>query len=89
MLNQVSLFERCFNIKEPKTATMTESETAPVNNRLAHSIVEWPDCSFVGANDSAVHFGQVVHPKPEPVTRTLAPVTIIAAIKKHATTVIQ
>ncbi len=56
------------------TARMTSTK---VSRRLPNSMYLWNDsaCSAVGAIDPSTHSGQVGHPRPDSVIRTMAPVT--------------
>ena len=85
--SQVSLLLNGLRIKDPSIAKITDADTAPVKRRLPNSINECDDSAFVGVKEPLEHFGQVGQPRPDPVKRTAAPVTMIAAIKKHAMTV--
>ena len=82
--NQNSFLENVSKRNEPNTAIITAIDTAPVKSLFPNSIIECPDSALVGVNDADEHFGQVGQPNPEPDNRTLAPVTIIAPIKKQA-----
>ena len=60
----------------PSTAAMTARATRPETMRLPYSTHAWP--SRAGTNSVSVQPGQSVHPSPDPVRRTAAPVTTIA-----------
>ncbi len=69
-----------------KTATATAS-TMRLNMRLPNSIAvlmgEWSGWA-TGTKLSAVHRGQVGQPRPDPVRRTAAPVTVMPALATTA-----
>ena len=73
---------------EPSTATMTASDTRPVTTRFANSMFAWTDRDAPEVRWPFVQFGQSGQPSPEPVSRTAAPVTMIAARRIAATRVI-
>ena len=66
---------------------MTPTETSPVNSRLICSIA----ACLVATSTScwSLHRGQSSHPRPEPVSRTAAPVTTMMHSSARATTVIR
>src|SRR5205814_1900195 len=71
--------------REPSTAAITPSETRPVKSRLTCSM-RWlalpTPMSSLGSQ-----FGQSWQPRPEPDSRTAAPVTMIAPSRNRATSV--
>ena len=70
----------------PATASITATDTTPVNNRFKNSIMPWT-LSSSGENWPCSHWGQSVQPRPDPVSRTAAPVTTITARATRAATV--
>ncbi len=54
------------------------SITAPVTWRFAHSIIPWVSLAERGVKLSGSHSGTVGQPRPDPVSRTAAPVTMIS-----------
>jgi hypothetical protein len=51
--------------------------TAPVIRRLTHSTMPWVSLAERGVKLSASQVGQVEQPRPDPVSRTAAPVTMM------------
>ena len=74
---------------DPRTATITTTDTSPVTSRLTYSMVAWPADSWNswGASLPSAQVGQSGQPRPEPVTRTAPPDTMIAASRTSATNV--
>jgi hypothetical protein len=67
---------------EPSTARITATETRPVMVRFVNSIIA---CFSNGATSRPLsQFGQSGQPSPEPVSRTAAPLTTIAASDRSA-----
>ena len=64
-----------------------QTETTPVISRLTHSTI---GCSSSGAtNCSCSHPGQSEQPRPEPVSRTAAPLTMMKQSATSTTSVIR
>src|SRR3954454_8659468 len=68
----------------PSAARTTASPTTNVNNRLICSIAEC--CDETSTSSLLLQFGQSLHPRPEPVNRTAAPVTTITPTSTRAAT---
>ena len=62
---------------EPSTANMTASDTRPVIVRFTNSTMAWYSSGATSWFSSQV--GQSEHPRPDPVRRTAAPVTMMNA----------
>ena len=60
---------------EPSTARITAIDTMPVINRFMNSTCLWN--SSGATNWFCSQSGQSEHPRPEPVSRTAAPVTMM------------
>ena len=70
---------------EPSTARITAADTKPVMVRFVNSIIA---CFSNGATRRpSTQFGQSGHPSPDPVSRTAAPLTTIAASDRSAPSV--
>ena len=66
---------------------MTAIDTTPVNTRFTNSTIGF---SSSGATSRpSLQFGQSVQPRPEPVRRTAAPVTMITPSDTRATSVMR
>ena len=63
--------------RAPTTAAIVNSMTAPVTSRLANSTMPALSDAERGVKLSGSHDGQVEQPRPEPVRRTAAPVTMM------------
>ena len=73
---------------DPSTHTITAIDTAPVNMRLTNSTIAWPPSAPLGVSRPGSQLGQSGQPRPEPVRRTAAPVTMMTARRKPATSTI-
>jgi hypothetical protein len=58
----------------------TAADRTYVSIRLPNSIAPWMPCSGVAKRLSSVHLGQVSQPRPEPVSRTAPPVTMMTTL---------
>lgn len=61
---------------------MTAAATTPVTSRFTNSIMAW--YSSEATNWSSSQFGQSLQPRPDPVSRTDAPVITIAVNDQSA-----
>ena len=57
---------------------MAATDTTPVTRRFTNSIIAGASVISAGVSAPSEQFGQSVQPRPEPVRRTVAPVTTIA-----------
>jgi hypothetical protein len=70
---------------EPSTATITTSDTRPVTTRLTNSIMACESVADSGVRLPGSQLGHSGHPRPDPVSRTDAPVTTMRARRTTAT----
>ena len=85
--NHVRSRRRGTRTSEPSTARMTATDTSPVISRFTNSTIGW-NCS--GATKrSCSHDGQSEQPRPDPVSRTAAPVTMMNAKPSNAKSVMR
>ena len=61
-------------------AQPTAADRTYVSMRLPNSIAPWRPCSGVAIRLLSVHLGQVSQPRPEPVSRTAPPVTMMTRL---------
>ena len=61
-------------------AQPTAAHRTYVSIRLPNSIAPWMPCAGVAKRLSSVHLGQVSQPRPEPVSRTAPPVTMMTTL---------
>ena len=63
---------------------MTVRETSPVKTRLTNSIMAFTSLAAWGVSRPASQFGHSGHPRPEPLSRTAPPVTMMTATRTMA-----
>ena len=72
---------------DPSTARITATETSPVKTRLTNSIMAFASLVSRGERLPGEQLGQSGHPRPESVSRTAPPVTMMTASSTAATNV--
>ena len=87
--SQVRSRRRGTRASDPRTATITATDTTPVIVRLTNSIIAGASVISDGVSRPSSQLGQSVHPRPDPVSRTAAPVTTITANARSANSVIR
>ncbi len=78
--SRVSLRRRGFIELTATIAQPTAADRTYVSIRLPNSIAPCSPCSGVANRLSSVHLGQVSQPRPEPVSRTAPPVTMMRTL---------
>ncbi len=84
--HQVRSRRRGVRTSDPRTASITATESRPVNVRFTNSTMAWYSTGATIRLFSQV--GQSVQPRPDPVRRTAPPVTTITESRNSATRVI-
>jgi hypothetical protein len=63
--------------RAPATVATASRPTAALSIRLANSTMAWPSLADRGVKLSGSQRGHVEHPRPDPVSRTPAPTTVM------------